>query len=115
ILKLAKNEINNLTKREIRYIIVTGGLSELAGFQYIVENVFELKAKVCNISVMGIRHNKYSSAFGVVKYFDDKLALRGKNLSMISDSDKESLIATDRKVITNNNIMNKVFGHFFDN
>lgn len=115
ILKLAKNEINNLTKREIRYIIVTGGLSELAGFQYIVENVFELRAKVCNISVMGIRHNKYSSAFGVTKYFDDKLALRGKNLTMISDSDRDSLITNDRKVATNNNIVNKVFGHFFDN
>ena len=115
ILKLAKNEINNLTKREIRYIIVTGGLSELAGFQYIVENVFELKAKVCNIATMGVRHNKYSSALGVAKYFDDKLALRGKNLSMISDADRESLITTDKKVATNNNIVNKVFGHFFDN
>lgn len=115
ILKIAKNEINNLTKREIRYIIVTGGLSELAGFQYIVENVFELKAKVCNIAIMGVRHNKYSSALGVAKYFDDKLALRGKNLSMISDADRESLITTDKKVATNNNIVNKVFGHFFDN
>ena len=115
ILKLAKNEIKNLTKREIRYIIVTGGLSELAGFQYMVDNVFELKAKVCNIDIMGIRHNKYSSALGVVKYFDDKLALRGKSLSMVSESDKNNLISTGKKVVTNDNIVNKVFGHFFDN
>ncbi len=115
ILKLAKNEIKNLTKREIRYIIVIGGLSELAGFQYMVDNVFELKAKVCNIDIMGIRHNKYSSALGVVKYFDDKLSLRGKSLSMISESDKENLITTSRKVATNDNIVNRVFGHFFDN
>lgn len=114
ILKLAKNEIKNLTKREIRYIIVTGGLSELAGFQYMVENVFELKAKLCNISVMGIRHNKYSSVLGVVKYFDDKLSLRGRSISMISDLDRESLIATDKRVTTNN-VVSKVFGHFFDN
>ena len=115
ILKLAKNEIKNLTKREIRYIIVTGGLSELAGFQYIVENVFELKAKVCNINVMGIRHNKYSSALGVIKYFDDKLSLRGKTINMISEADKENLISTGKKVATNDNVINKVFGHFFDN
>lgn len=115
ILKLAKNEIKNLTKREIRYIIVTGGLSELAGFQYIVENVFELKAKVCNINVMGIRHNKYSSALGVIKYFDDKLSLRGKTMNMISETDKENLISTGKKVATNDNVINKVFGHFFDN
>ena len=113
--KLSKNEIKNLTKREIRYIIVTGGLSELAGFQYIVENVFELKAKVCNINVMGIRHNKYSSALGVIKYFDDKLSLRGKTINMISEADKENLISTGKKVATNDNVINKVFGHFFDN
>lgn len=115
ILKLAKNEIKTLTKREIRYIIVTGGLSELAGFQYIVDNVFELKAKVCNIPVMGVRHNKYSSAFGVVKYFDDKLVLRGKSYNMISVSDRENLITANKKVAANDNIVNKVFGHFFDN
>jgi len=34
ILKLVKNELNSLTNREISYIIITGGLSELAGFQY---------------------------------------------------------------------------------
>jgi len=64
---------------------------------------------------MGVRHNKYSSALGVVKYFDDKLALRGKNLSMISDTDWNSLITANKKIATNNNIINKVFGHFFDN
>ena len=115
ILKLAKNEIKSLTKREIRYIIVKGGLSELAGFQYMVDNVFELKAKVCNINIMGIRHNKYSSALGVVKYFDDKLALRGKKMSLISESEKDNLISTGKKIVTNDNIVNKVFGHFFDN
>ena len=94
ILKLAKNEIKNLTNREIRYIIVTGGLSELAGFQYLVENVFGIKAKVCNISVIGLRNNKYS---------------------MISENDMNSLVSTGQKVAINDNIVSRVFGHFFDN
>ena len=115
ILKLAKNEIKNLTNREIRYIIVTGGLSELAGFQYLVENVFGIKAKVCNISVIGLRNNKYSSAFGTIKYFDDKLSLRGRTYSMISENDMNSLVSTGQKVVINDNIVSRVFGHFFDN
>ena len=115
ILKLAKNEIKNLTKREIRYIIITGGLSELAGFQYLVENVFGLEAKVCNISVIGLRHNKYSSAFGAIKYFDAKLSLRGRTYNMISDNDKDSLISTGQKVTVNGNIVSRLVGHFFDN
>ena len=39
ILKLSKKQINLLTNKEIRYIIVTGGITEIAGFQYLVENV----------------------------------------------------------------------------
>lgn len=115
ILNLAKKEIKNLTNREIRYIIVTGGLSELAGFQYIVESVFGLHAKVCNISTMGLRHNRYSSVIGAVQYFDDKMSLRGKDVSMISESDAQTLMSPEDKTINSDNIISKVFGHFFDN
>ena len=116
IFKLVKNQIKNLTNREIRYIIITGGLSELAGFQYIVDEEFGFKAKVCNITTVGIRHNKYSSVYGTIKYFDDKLSLRDKKVTMITTENMKSLINTDEKVINNNtNIISKVFGHFFDN
>ena len=115
ILRFSKNEIKNLTNREIRYIIVTGGLSELAGFSYLIEEEFGSLAKVCNITTMGIRHNKYSSVLGVVKYFDDKLALRGKNYNMLSNDDINNLISTGQRLTNNDNIISKVFGHFFDN
>ncbi len=115
ILNLAKKEIKNLTNREIRYIIVTGGLSELAGFQYLVESIFGINAKVCNISTMGLRHNRYSSVLGAVQYFDDKMSLRGKNVSMISEGDIQSLMVPDDKTVNSDNIISKVFGHFFDN
>ncbi len=115
ILKLAKNEIKNLTNREIRYIIITGGLSELAGFSYLVEDEFGAVARVCNISTMGIRHNKYSSALGVVKYFDDKLTLRGKSYNMLNNEDMNNLMSSQPKMLNSENIIGKVFGHFFDN
>lgn len=115
ILKFAKNEIKNLTKREIRYIIITGGLSEILGFQYLVDDEFGVETKICNISTMGIRNNKFSSSYGLIKYFDDKLLLRGKNCDMISNDDKSSLIGIGQKIATNDNIVNKLFGHFFDN
>ena len=91
ILKLAKNEIKNLTNREIRYIIITGGLSELAGFQYLVEQEFGFVAKVGNITIPGIRHNKYSSCLGIIKYFNGKLDLRDKRYSMFTDDEIEDL------------------------
>ena len=115
ILKFAKNEIKNLTKREIRYIIITGGLSEILGFQYLIDEEFGVGAKICNISTMGIRNNKFSSSYGIIKYFDDKLLLRGKSYDMINSDDKSSLMNIGQKVATNDNIINKLFGHFFDN
>ena len=64
---------------------------------------------------MGIRHNKYSSTLGVIKYFDDKLALRGKSYNMLNSDDIESLVSTQQRLTSNDNIIGKVFGHFFDN
>ena len=58
ILKLAKNEINRLTKRENKgYIIVVGGISELAGFNYVVEETLGRNASCFNMTVIGARHN----------------------------------------------------------
>ena len=114
ILKLAKNEIKNLTNREISYIIVTGGLSELAGFGYLVEEMFGAMAKVCNITTMRIRHNKYVSVLGIVRYLDDKLSLRGKQMNMIDGDELDDLVSPQHKMINNENIIGKVLGHFFD-
>lgn len=115
ILNLSKNEIKNLTNREIRYIIITGGLSELAGFSYLIDEEFGEVGRVCNISNIGIRHNKFSSVLGAVKYFNDKLSLRGKSYSMLNSLDIDSLISVKQKNTNNENIIGKVFGHFFDN
>ena len=113
ILKLSKNEIKNLTNREIRYIIITGGLSELQGFNYLVDTEFSGQAKVCKISTIGIRHNKYSSAFGVIKYFDDKLSLRGRSYNMIDKETLEILTSTENS-LNSDNIITKIFGHLYD-
>ncbi len=114
LLKLAKKQINLLTNREISYIIITGGISELAGFQYVVENVFDRRASTLDIRTMGVRNNMYSSAFGMIKYFYYKLESRGKTYSMFNESQAENLVSTNRKMLgaTGDNIIQKVFGYF---
>lgn len=114
ILNLAKKEIKNLTKREISYIMISGGVSELAGFQYLVEDILGIKARVYNMTTMGIRHNKYSSVLGLIKYIDNKLILRDKSINMIKEEDINMLISVN-EINNNVNIINKVFGRFFEN
>ena len=110
---MAKKEISLLTNREISYIIVTGGISELAGFQYVLDNVLGRLAITLNITSMGIRNNKYSSAAGLTRYFDEKLSLRGKNYSMLSERKSVELGTVKRKE-SNGSMVGKVFGYLFD-
>ena len=114
ILKLAKNEINRLTKREISYIIVVGGISELAGFNYVVEETLGRTSSCYNMSIIGARHNKYTSAFGSCKYFDKKCTLREKNINMF-DLDEINNFISPKKKNVNDSMTNRFFGHFFDN
>ncbi len=115
ILKFAKNSINDLTKREISYIIVTGGISELAGFQYVAENILGKEAIVHNITNMGIRNNKYSSAIGLIKYFDYKMNLRDKEYSVLKDDISLTNNKKRRQQSDEGNIISKVFDMFTGN
>lgn len=114
LLRLAKKQINILTTREISYIIITGGISELAGFEYVVENVFDRRCSILDINTMGIRSNMYSSSYGIVKYFHNKLDLRGLSYSMVSEKEANNLISTKGKTLNNShdNIISKVFSYF---
>ncbi len=113
ILKLAKKQISILTNREISYIIITGGISEMAGFQYVVENIFDRRTSTLNIGTIGVRNNVYSSALGLIKYFHYKLELRGNDYSMFNERQAEELVSTKKKVTAgSDNIINKVFGYF---
>lgn len=114
LLRLSKKQINILTNREISYIIITGGISELAGFEYVVENVFDRRCSILDINTMGIRSNMYSSSYGIVKYFHNKLDLRGLSYSMVSEKEANNLISTKGKTLNNShdNIISKVFSYF---
>jgi len=115
ILNLAKNEINVLTNRQMQYIIVTGGTSNMAHFEYILQDVFGKNVSVGSVKMTGIRNNKFSSAVGNIVYFINKLKLRGKSYTMITNDDSETLGSTKRNIIDgmNDTMLGKVFGHFF--
>lgn len=114
ILKLAKKEINDLTNRKISYIIVTGGISELNGFGNVVEDVFGLSGSVLNIQTMGIRNNKYSSAIGIIKYFHDKMKLRERNMSLLSEDQLKQIEENKQSMLdlTEDTFISKIFDYF---
>lgn len=112
ILNLSKKQSFLLTNREISYIIITGGTSEMPGMSYLVDEIFDKNASIGNIDTIGIRDNKYSTVSGLIRCFNEKLELRDNNYSMIdldNENDKKKLDLSDTSVL------GKVFGYFFDN
>ena len=114
ILNLAKKQINLLTKKQISYIIITGGVTETAEFKNIVDYIFK-NAIIGEVKEIGARHNKYSSAFGSCKYFDKKCMLKEDNINMFDFDEIENFVSPKKKNAINDNMTNKFFGHFFDN
>ena len=114
ILNLAKNELNSLTRKKIDYIIITGGTSNMAGFEYVASSIFGSEVNIGNIKMIGVRNNKYSSCVGNIVYFISKLKLKGKNYTMIDDGDAELISRGNEFINTPDSVLGKVFGYFFN-
>ena len=97
ILNYAKKQILLLTKKNIEYIINTGGTTEMKYFKNLVYEILGKDVIIYLMKDIGIRDNKYISAFGSIKYFIEKMTIRGKDYSMISPLDEELLLTPESK------------------
>lgn len=115
ILELGRKEINILSNREIEYIIITGGTSNMTHFEYVADEIFSKKAEIGSVKLVGLRNNIYSSAFGNIIYFINKLKLKGKSYTMVSSSDMEDLSSVKKNTMhtSNETMLERVFGYFF--
>ena len=113
ILKNIKNEINILTNREISYIIVTGAIVSMLGFNALLEDTYGRKGQVLNNNTIGIRASNYSSAYGSIRYFIDKLNLREKEYTMFIDEKVDEMLKVRKKMGTGS-ALGKIFGKIFE-
>lgn len=114
ILNLSKKELNLLTSKRIDYIIITGGTSNMSNFEYIASEVFDKNVNIGNIKMLGIRNNKYSSCIGNIVYFINKLKLKNKNYSMLTENESEELsIVRKNNYSSSDSMLGKIFGYFF--
>lgn len=88
LLKNVKKILNDLTNREISYIIITGGVTNLPGFDYLTRDLFGDIVTSINMSTIGVRNNVYTSSVGMIKYYYDKLKIRGIDYTMYEDINK---------------------------
>ena len=116
ILKKAKNKINHLTKKEISYIIITGGLTEIKDFNILAEEIFGKNVTFGNVNIIGARDNKFSTSIGLIKSFSNKLDKKDKDFSIFDNEELEILSSSNKSInVASDSIIGKVFGYFFDN
>ena len=116
MLNLIKKQINLLTKKEISYIIFTGGVTEMMDFDVTLDDVFGKNAEIYVTDIIGARNNRYSTALGIIKYYNGKLDLRNKNFKIFTNDEIEELSGRHKKLnISENSLLGKIFGYFFDN
>ena len=113
ILKNLKNDINGLTNREISYIIVTGAITSMLGFDALIQDTYGMKGKILDVNIIGIRDSKYNTSFGAIKYFVDKLNVRKKDYTMFIDEKVEEMLRARKKMGTGS-ALGKIFGKIFD-
>ena len=112
ILNTAKTELGDLTNKQIQYIIVTGGISNMLDFEYCLSDIMAQATKG-NVKLVGLRNNKYSTAIGNIIYFLNTLKLKGMDYSMLSEDDMEKLSSPNKSVNNEETVLGKVFSYFF--
>ncbi len=116
ILNLVKKELNILTSKQIDYMIITGGSSNMADIEYIAAEVLGKNVSIGNIRLLGIRDNQYSSCVGNIVYFISKLKLKGENYSMM-DNEEASHLATVKKTSlesSRESMLGNLYRYFFN-
>ena len=116
ILSMAKKQINTLTKRQISYIICTGGIANLRDFDLLCIDVFSKNVKVSHVSTIGIRDNRYASSYGLIKWYDYNAKLKNYDYSILSLEEQEEFSREEKETKnSSNSIIGKVFDYFFEN
>ncbi len=116
IINLAKKQINLLTKKEISYIILTGGVTESVDFDILTEELIGNMAIIGHVEEIGARNNIYGTALGMIKYYNSRLKLRNVEFSIFNIEEQEELGGINKRVnIPENSLLGKLFGYFFDN
>ena len=115
ILDFAKKQIFELTKKDIQYIVLTGGLTEFKSFKNLVYEILGKDVIIYSMDEIGVRDNKFTTVCGMTKYFIEKMVVRGKDYSMISSEDEELLLTPDDKKRKEKVVVTKIFKGFIRN
>ena len=90
-------------------------MSELKDINLIINNELNKKGRIGNINNLGARSNTYSVALGMLLYFNNKLLLRNKDFTSLSEEEINMMCDDASEEGSTNTLISRVVGYFFDN
>ena len=85
-------------------------------FEHFIQDNFKDLANYEVVKELGVRDNRYSNVVGAIKYYNSRLKLRNVEISIFDLEQQEELGGTSKKVnISENSLLGKIYGYFFDN
>lgn len=113
ILNLCRKEINCLTKKEISYIIITGGSTEVRDFDFLAKEVLGNKYVETSIREIGVRNNKFSTCVGLLKYYAYMQQLKDRDYSIFTIDEQQELSGVNLET-QDGSMIGKLFGYIFN-
>ena len=87
-------------------------MTEIKSFKHLVFEFLGKDVIIYSANTLGVRNNKYTTSLGMIKYFINKMGLREKDFSMISNEEANKLVTPSKGVRKDNAIFTKIFGSF---
>lgn len=115
LLNVSKNELKVLTNKQIRYIMVLGGIIDMPGINFVVDDVLGSNAKIYTINTLGIRKARFITVSGAIKHFVKKMKFMNKEYSMFGSDDVDSLVNSKTRIGRSDSVFGRFFSYFFDN
>lgn len=115
LLNIAKNEFKVLTNKQIRYIMVLGGIVDMPSINFAIEDVLTDKARIYSMNTLGIRKSRFITASGAIKHFVAKIRFMKKEYSMFSSDDTDNLVHNKTRIGRSDSVFGRVINYFFDN
>ena len=115
LLNISKNELKVLTNKQIRYIMVLGGIIDMPGINFVVQEILGEYASVHTINTLGIRKGRYATVSGALKHFVRKINFMKKEYSMFSSEDIDNMVNSKVRIGRSNSVFGRFFSYFFDN
>lgn len=114
ILQIIKQEILKFDDMQFDLIVLSGGLTEIIGFDKVMSRVFEKNTKKYEARYLGGRNSAFVVCLGLIRFTHEKFENRSKMECSFSEEEIKDFIRPKKKMREDDNVLSKIFGYFFE-